>query len=387
MEAAIKTLQTSPTTNWTQIKVASISDLHLGCPANPAEFMIKGYDHMLSFDFLKGINLLFIVGDVFDRGLPVNHRDVPFIVSWIRRLLARCARADVDVVVIEGTPSHDRLQSHLFVAINDAAEPEDRCRLRYVREVSIEYLENWDLHILVIPDEKNTSDEITYRQVLDMMEARALEKVDFALVHGFFEFQVPVGRHSRFHDSESYLKLVRYLTFVGHDHEFRREGRIIIQGSPDRQRHGMETPKGFVHAVVNRDGNFNATFQVNEHAMDFKTIEVDEDVDRANAQVMYTCDSLRPHSHVRIAARRGHPVLAAIDTYQSKYPFLHFSKKVLDEDEVDTSTVVEIEDESDYVPFTIDSSNIKTIIMERLGIALNNDEEREYFDELMESVM
>lgn len=383
----METLQTSATTNWTQIKVASISDIHLGCASNPAEFMVKGLDSMLTFEFLKKIDVLFIVGDVFDRGLPVNHRDVPFIVSWIRRLLARCARADTVVVVLEGTPSHDRLQSHLFVAINDSAEAEDRCELRYVKEVSIEYIEKFDIHLLCIPDEKNTSDEVTYRQVVEMMEARALEKVDFGLVHGFFEFQVPVGRHSRFHDSESYLKLVRYLTFVGHDHEFRREGRIIIQGSPDRQRHGMETPKGFVHAVVNRDGNFTATFQVNEHAMDFKTLEVDEDLDAANKQVLDTCDSLRPHNHLRLAARRGHPVLAALESYQSMYPFINFSKKILDEDEVDTTTVLEETDETDYVPFTIDSSNIKSIVMERLGITLNNDAEREYFDELMAAVM
>lgn len=383
----MQTLQTSATTNWTQIKVASISDIHLGCPSNPAEFMVKGLDAMLTFDFLKGINILFIVGDVFDRGLPVNHRDVPFIVSWIRRLLARCARTDTTVVVLEGTPSHDRLQSHLFVAINDAADPQDKCELRYVKEVSIEYIEKYDVHLLCIPDEKNTSDEITYRQVMDMMEARALEKVDFAIMHGFFEFQVPVGRHSRFHSSEAYLNIVRYLIFIGHDHEFRREGRIIVQGSPDRQRHGMETPKGFVHAVVNRDGSYTATFQVNENAMDFKTVEIDEDLDVAHKQVMDTCDSLRPHNHLRIAARRGHPVLAGIESYQSMYPFLHFSKKVLDEDEVDTTTVLETTDEADYVPFTIDSSNIKTIVMERLGITLNNDAEQQYFDELMASVM
>lgn len=149
----------------------------------------------------------------------------------------------------------------------------------------------------------------------------------------------------------------------------------------------METPKGFVHAVVNRDGSYTATFQVNENAMDFKTVEIDEDLDVAHKQVMDTCDSLRPHNHLRIAARRGHPVLAGIESYQSMYPFLHFSKKVLDEDEVDTTTVLETTDEADYVPFTIDSSNIKTIVMERLGITLNNDAEQQYFDELMASVM
>jgi hypothetical protein len=121
--------------------------------------------------------------------------------------------------------------------------------------------------------------------------------------------------------------------------------------------------------------------------MDFKTLEVAEDLDVANKQILDTCDSLRPHSHLRLAARRGHPVLAALETYQSMYPFIIFSKKVLDDDEVDTTTVLETTDEADYVPFTIDSSNIKSIILERLGVTLNNEAEQAYFDELMESVM
>ena len=328
------------------------------------------------------MNILFIVGDVFDRGLPVNHRDVPYIVSWMRRLLARCARRGIVVIVLEGTPSHDRLQSQLFVAINDSAEEADRCDLRYIKEVSIEYIEKYDINLLCIPDEKNTSDEVTYHQVKEIMKSRALEKVDFAIMHGFFEFQVPVGRHSRFHNSEAYLDLVKYLIFIGHDHAFQQHGRIFVQGSPDRQRHGMEEDKGFVRAKVNRDGSYRATFEVNEYAKIFKTVTIDEDVDLANRQVRDVCNAVAPNSHIRVAARKSHPVLHSLDSFEALFPLIKFSKKVLDEDEQDTESIIaEIESEA-YTPFTIDSSNIKSLVEERLPTTLSA-EEKIYFDSLM----
>lgn len=334
---------------------------------------------------MKGLNLLFIVGDVFDRIMPVNHRDVPYIVSWIRRLLARCAALDITVIVLEGTPSHDRLQSHLFTAINDSAEPQDKCDLTYVKEVDIIHIPKYDIDVLCIPDEKNTSDEVTYEQVLTMMKARAIEKVDFALMHGFFEFQVPAGRHSRFHISDRYLDLVRYLIHIGHDHEFQQRGRIIVQGSPDRQRHGMETDKGFVRSRVHRDGTYRSTFEVNEYAMVFKTIEVPEDVDTASSLIHDVCDALPMHSHVRLAGRKGNSAISAIDHFQSRYPFIRFTKKYHDEEEVE-GDIIDVNETEEYVPFTIDSSNIKEVIFERLNIELITDEERMYFDNLIESV-
>lgn len=378
---------TSPTSNWTQIDVVAISDIHLGNAANPAEFVIAGLEKKLTYKYLNGVKILFINGDVFDRGLPATHVCIASAASWIRRLLSRCARLGIIVMVLEGTPSHDRKQSKLFVAINNGADEEDRCDLRYIEEVSIEYIEKYDLHILCIPDEKNTDDGITYLQVLDMMKARALEKVDFAIMHGFFDFQIPAGRHSRFHNSNAYRELVKYLIFIGHDHTFQQRDRIIVQGSPDRQRHGMEEDKGFVRARVNRDGSYQATFEVNEHAMVFKTIELDDDVDVATAQVHDVCDRHHRRSYIRLAAHKGHPVLAAIDSFKAKYPFINFSKKVLDEEEDDVETVVENQEDSDYVPFTIDSSNIKTIIRERLSNPLMSANEEAYFNELMASVM
>lgn len=374
--------------NWTAIKSITVSDIHFGNPANPARDVAAGLDKKLTVEVLMGVNILYLPGDIFDRGLPVNHPDVPIILSWGRRLLARCAQCNVIVVIVEGTPSHDRLQSQIFVAINDAAEEEYRAELYYVKEVDIIFIEKLGIHVLCIPDAKNTSDEVTYQQVRSLMATRAIEKVDFALVHGFFEFQVDFGgSHTRFHDSEKYLAIVRYLIWVGHDHEHQEKGRILIQGSPDRQRHGMESPKGFLICEVQRDGTFTAHFEENEHAKIFKTITLDDDVDTAHTAVHHVCRGVRAGSHIRIAAKRGHPALSSLAAFQADFPLLVFTKKVIDDDKTAKSATKIIEnDEKDYVPFTIDPSNIQTVIESRLSIALIDADEKAYFNELMESI-
>lgn len=373
---------TLATTNWTQIEIVTISDIHLGNPANPAQYVIEGLDKLLTVKYLTGVNILFLAGDVFDRGLPLNHGDVVFIVGWIKRLLARCAQLGISVVVLEGTPSHDRYQSQLFVAINDSIEEQYRCNLRYITEVSIVHMEEYGIDVLFVPDEKNTNDSITLQQVKDLMYARAIEKVDFAVMHGFFDFQVPIGRNTRFHDFKEYQALVRYLIWIGHDHTFRQHENAFIQGSPDRQRHGMEEDKGFVRATIYRDGTYNATFEVNPYAMVFKTIELPDDVDDATDEVHRVCNLCHGRGHIRFSAHRLHPLMVAIDTFKVQYPLIRFTKKTLDEEQVVNEEILNVE----YIPFTIDSSNIKTVIRDRLDITMN-DTEQKYFDSLMESII
>lgn len=373
--------------NWTQIKSLTISDIHFGSPANPARYVINGLDKKITAKYLKDIQIVYIAGDVFDRSIPVKHQDTGHVISWMRRFLTMCARLGIVVVIIEGTPSHDHLQSQLFVSLNDAAEEGNRCELYYVKDVDILFIEKFGIHVLCVPDEKNTSDEVTYNQVVSMMNARAIEKVDFAVMHGFFDFQINFAGHARFHDSAAYQKLVRYVIWIGHDHTFRLYENIIVQGSPDRQRHGMEDPKGFVKTTVNRDGTFKVDFEVNQYAMVFKTIELSDNVDVANKQIYDVCDKLPSGglNHIRIAALSTHPVMAALESFKASYPFIRFSKLALDEKTEPVMSIV-LDDADAYVPFTIDPSNIKVVIEDRMTVEMTTPEERQYFSELMASI-
>src|SRR5690606_24238089 len=97
---------------------------------------------------------------------------------------------DVAVRVLEGTPSHDREQSKRFVVINESVG-KIGADLVYIDELSIRYEERFDMNLLFVPDELNHDPNITLAQVQELMAERNLEKVDFAFMHGQFEYQLP----------------------------------------------------------------------------------------------------------------------------------------------------------------------------------------------------
>ena len=343
--------------------------------------VIAGLEKKLTPEFLKGADLLLIAGDVFDRALSFYHDDIQYIVSWVTRLIARCKALGIIVVVLEGTPSHDRMQSRIFEAVAKSLHAE----LYYVTEVDILYLEKYDLRILCVPDEKNADDETTLNQVKAMMAAQAIEKVDFGLMHGFFDFQVPAWLKMRYHESKSYLDLVRYLIFIGHDHTYQKHDRIIVQGSPDRQRQGMEEDKGFVDTVVQRDGTYQSTFVVNEHAMVFKTLEISEDHAIAEKEIEAMCQTLPDHSHLRLAGFKANAHLQSLNVWAKRYPTLVFDEpKFLDPEELEQTTD-DIGVDDDYIPFTISPSNIEEVITSRIT-GISTEEERTYLGELIASV-
>ena len=343
--------------------------------------VIAGLEKKLTPEFLKGTNLLFIAGDVFDRALSFYHDDIQYIVSWVTRLIARCKALGIIVVVLEGTPSHDRMQSRIFEALAKSLHAE----LYYITEVEILYIEKYDLRVLCIPDEKNADDETTLNQVKAMMAAQAIEKVDFGLMHGFFDFQVPAWLKMRFHDSKSYLELVRYLIYIGHDHTYQKQDRIIVQGSPDRQRQGMEEDKGFIDTTINRDGTYEATFVVNEHAMLFKTLEISEDHDIAEKEIDAMCQSLPDHSHLRLAGFKANAHLHSLNVWAKRYPTLVFDEpKFLDPEEIEEDSQ-DLGIEDDYVAFAITPSNIEEVITSRVS-GVTTEAEKVYLKELIRSV-
>ena len=83
------------------------------------------------------------------------------------------------------------------------------------------------------------------------MITSGLTKVDYAVMHGQFDYQLPkhITGMPR-HDSQKYLDIVKHYIFIGHIHTHSVYDRIIAQGSFDRLTHGQEEPKGYVVSIV-----------------------------------------------------------------------------------------------------------------------------------------
>ena len=222
---------------------------------------------------MRQIDLLVIAGDLFDRLLNLSSQDVYIIHAFFITFLV-CIKYDITVRVLEGTPSHDNKQNRWLMEIN--RESKIGCDVEYFDDLAIEYIDKFDITVLYVPDEYHPDPNVTLKEVRELLANKNLEQADIAVMHGQFDYQVPTNLRNRivFHDSKSYLDIVKYLIMIGHVHTSSSFEKIVVAGSTDRLKHGEEEDKGILRIELQKSGDFNAEFIVNEGAQTYKTIDV-----------------------------------------------------------------------------------------------------------------
>ena len=361
------------------LRVSCISDIHLGNRKNKTRYIIANLDKYFSNDeHLSQVDLVFLAGDVFDDLLTFSGEDVQYIYTWAARFLRICARYNVMVRVLEGTPSHDRGQSECFTVINEIHRKNSGklVNLKYVKELSIEHIDDFDIDVLYVPDEWCHTTEGTLEQVHDLLRENNLDKVDIACMHGQFSYQLPAHiPHLPRHDEKAYTELVRHLIYIGHIHIHSRTGKIIAQGSFDRISHGEEGPKGFVKSLIHPDGSDETTFVVNETARRYITVSCPyEDVEENLKIIDRAVENLPEESFVRIEAHYSNAILTNLNTLRSRWPLLIWSSIARDKDDKKANQITIIQEEALYVPIHIDRHNLSQLVMPRLRAAGIDDD-------------
>jgi DNA repair exonuclease SbcCD nuclease subunit len=347
------------------LKIAVFSDIHLGSKKNRAADIVKALDVAI-FENKENtqLDIIFLAGDVFDRLLELNCEEIPVIDYWITRLLEYCAKYDILLRVLEGTPSHEWKQSIRFITISKMLKLP--VNIQYFDNIDIEYIEEFNIHVLYIPDEIKPTTEETLDTVKELLASRGISKVDYAIMHGSMDYQLGPGMHnSPHHSSEEYLQLVKHYIFIGHIHTHSRYDRIIAQGSFDRLSHGQEEPKGYVKAFV--DGNSSNVFFIeNKLAREHITIDVTGmDLEKSMNHIRSLTVNLRPNACVRIESREDNPLFSNMSMLVSLYPTITWSKVIRDNNVVEEESLI-MDGEKEYVPITISKDNIVELIKPRL---------------------
>lgn len=312
-----------------RLRIAELSDVHLGHHKTPAHHIISNLNRAFPDNDTTGqLDIIWIAGDLFDRMLNLPSDSVSAITNWASKFLMMCKRRDILVRVLEGTPSHDWKQAKLLIDINEGSNI--NADLKYFTELSIEYIDKFGINVLYVPDEWRTKNEQTWDEVQLLLQKHNLDKVDFSIMHGCFNYQVPVNLRDMFetHEEANYLSITRYLVFIGHIHQYSQYDRILSAGSFDRLTHGEEGDKGHIRAVVEPNGIYKAEFIVNEGAMVYKSL----DYTKINLDDVYRqLDNLLPHlpknSHIRVIADPEDAVFKAGGEIKSRYPNIHLSFK------------------------------------------------------------
>lgn len=350
--------------NVKQLKIGEFSDVHLNHRKTSTRHILNNLNEAFPNSPKFGeYDIIWIAGDFFDSLMHLPDPDVYEIRLWVNRFLRLCQKYDVVLRVLEGTPSHDWKQSRLFTEINEIAGIETD--VKFVETLSIEYIERFDIHVLYVPDEWNPECDDTWVEVKQLLVENSLEQVDFSIMHGAFEYQLPAHISAPTHDTERYLAITRYLVFIGHVHFHSVYERIVSAGSFDRLTHGEEAPKGHVDAVVHQDGRFEITFVENDGAKIYKTLKcTGKDVEDALKYIDKQLKKLPQDSHIRIEAAQADAILANLQLLKNKYPEFNFTPKVDKDTKPEKQTVIDIK--QSYQPVAIKPTNIEHLLMERI---------------------
>ncbi len=300
-------------------KYVSLGDVHLGHRQNPTEDIIDNLSRLINDALLAEIDMLIITGDLFDRQLANGDDVVNAIHGWITLLLYKCSKFNVMIRIVEGTPSHDRNQSIFFTEQKVNANID--VDLHYATELSIVYEPRLDAHFLYVPDKWRPSTLTTLNEVKALLKQHNLEKVDFAIMHGAFSYQLPAIVPEPTHDENEYLELVKYHILIGHVHIMTVHERIFAAGSFDRICQNDEIPKGMFYNTVKVDGTFTSKFIENRKAKRFITLEVHSmSTKELFAHIKEVLADLPPFSYIRLRCNPNDVAAGDINSFIVNYP-------------------------------------------------------------------
>ncbi len=347
------------------LSIAVISDIHLGHSRVPTQHIIKNlYAAFPNDEATASLDLLIIAGDLFDQLLTVPEDQVQEIKLWICHILRLAKRHDFLVRILKGTPSHDRDQSRLFPELNDMTGIDADCK--YISILDIEYIERHQIHVLYVPDEWRHDPEDTWYDVQNALAQHQITHVDYAVMHGLFEYQLPNHVNLPCHRTERYLGITRRYIFIGHHHTYSHYDRIFSQGSFDRLAHGEGHEKGHIRLVdygLPDFSNNSIRFIPNKNAMVFKTISVvGLTEDEVHMALREAIERHPPPAFFRVQIEPQSPWMGIVKGYMKVNPYQWSIKTI----SPDGSATKALEFRNHHTTVHLSPTNIMTWLRDRL---------------------
>ena len=362
--------------NKESIKYLVISDIHLG--HKHTKNIIKHLQ--LYFEknarLFKKLDMIIIAGDIFDKLLPNNSVHYLAATDWLLSLVMFCRKYDIKLRVLEGTPSHDWKQAKLIY--NIIKKFSVGIDFKYYDDLAIEHIDDFGINVLYIPDEYKHKASETFKDVKKMLIEKQLTKVDIAVMHGNFNYQLPVILESS-HNEEDYLNITKYYINIGHVHTSSVNDRILAQGSFDRLKHGEEEDKGGIVCTIYSNGLMEYLFIKNTYSNVYKTIDVSNYNDIKDVDNLLS--KYKNNDSLRLLARGNETLYQGIKKLIEKYENLYITidKSVIEKLEY------KMEIESDKIEsFSIDEKNILKLMMtEAKNSVLTQKQQKIYKEELV----
>jgi DNA repair exonuclease SbcCD nuclease subunit len=330
-----------------------ITDIHMGTPAVPSKSVHDGLEQtFFTGKRFADVDALLVTGDVFDEALDHASESAMWATRSITTMLRFCKKHNIVLIVLEGTPLHDRNQSRWFGEYNELYEI--GCALYYFPKLTVQHIPELGKTILAVPDEVAKPRIKADDKVARLLEEHNLTHVDIALTHGFYDHLLPKFKQEDGHQSDYYQSITREFIANGHVHTPHvhrptlSKPPIITGGSAIRKAHGEEEPKGGHLIEVTDTGEVNITFIKNKILVPFKKVDVRKlSIDKATAKIEKVVGKWET-GNCMLHCLRSDPVRDTISYFRDKYPHVKFKTKVekvelvdKDDQEIDLSAKIQ----------------------------------------------
>ena len=267
---------TSSKVDW--FSIVHMSDVHFVEPTQDQNDMVNGFINFMEYVRTKKISvnaplkLVCVDGDLTEKIISFNGSTWKHLFNAIVWLGRWCTEHGYILRLMRGTYSHDAEQMANVVPIYDALKLD--LNYRYIDKIELEYIPELDLRILYLPDDLpyNNSDEIL-DVVHDKLRELNWDYVDYAHVHGFFDFTCPEVARSKqkiiYHAEQ--FSFVRKLVHAGHVHYYDTFENIVSNGNLDNLCFGEKGPKGLI-VDVDKGDTVVATHIENPFACPYSTL-------------------------------------------------------------------------------------------------------------------
>jgi hypothetical protein len=252
----------------------------------------------------------------------------------------------------------------LLTEIIDSLGITDDVDYKYFDVLDVEYIEDYDMHVLYIPDEwKHNADDV-YKDAVKKLKEHNIDKADMIVMHGAFKYQIPGIESESFHDENLYVNLANWTVNCGHVHDRSQYENILVPGSFDRLTFADEGQiKGGLLVTLYPDKTFDYKILENTNALEFKTIEVGDDWVRVEKE-LNKLNKKNKTIHVRLISDNI-DIKNILFDLRLKYPNLKFS---VSKTKRDKNKHVELTVKVNKEVKELDKEIIKNYVMEK-GVA------------------
>lgn len=352
----------------------SLSDVHLNHVNTHTDDILERLDeYVLNPTLLSSIHAVFIVGDFWDKLVDLENVNSCSIKTWINKFLRISVKYNLIVYVMEGTFTHDRHQSRVFITENENSNI--NANIKFIESITIEYLPDFNLNLLFVPDDIKPNPDDVWKLVKLELDKYNLEQVDFAFTHGTYEHHLPPHVHVPKHTNARYESITKHYILNGHIHTHSINGKIITHGSVDRIAHGEEGPKGFIKIELDYDDNCNITFIENKKAKLYITIDCRNlTIEEAYTKIA-TFTHYREDTNFRLYIAKNDPIGFGLKLLREKYPQYEWAVPKIEKLK-QTNSVNELQSNIKLTTGTtvINASTIIDMATKRLELKLNNVE-------------